>query len=263
MHNLILQKLRIAIQDKLILKDFSLNVKQNDVVALMGPNGAGKSTLFKAIMHHFNVRQLKGRVSYDGHNLNDKSTDEIAKLGIFYATQNPTELDGVQMLEFLKLISNQSHAEHTPFYQLFTSINQTLKTLDLPSEILSRNVNVGFSGGQKKKSEILQAQLFDPSLILLDEIDSGLDIDATKIIANFINQRRKKSITLVISHNVEFLELLKPNKVIILANGEIAKTGNQSLIKKIESLGFKPFIKNVQADEDFTKEDPFLTCNRR
>jgi Fe-S cluster assembly ATP-binding protein len=263
MHNLILRKIKVAIQDKLILNNFSINIKQKDVVALMGPNGAGKSTLFKAVMNHFNVKRLGGQIIYDGVNLNNKPTDEIAKLGIFYATQNPTELDGVQMLEFLKLISNQNSKEHVPFYQLFTSINETLKILDLPNEILSRNVNVGFSGGQKKKSEILQAQLFNPSLILLDEIDSGLDVDAVKIIANFINRKRNNSITLVISHNVEFLELLKPNKVIILANGEIVKSGDKTLIKKIESLGFKPFINNKKTNEDFSKEDPFLTCNRR
>jgi Fe-S cluster assembly ATP-binding protein len=135
--------------------------------------------------------------------------------------------------------------------------------LNLPDEILTRNVNVNFSGGQKKKNEILQSELFNPSLILLDEIDSGLDIDATKLIADFITRNAKKRITIIISHHLEFLHQIKPNKVIILVNGKIAKTGNIVLAKEIEKNGYKQYIENIPNNQDFEIIDPYLACHKQ
>jgi Fe-S cluster assembly ATP-binding protein len=134
--------------------------------------------------------------------------------------------------------------------------------LGLPDEILTRNVNVGFSGGQKKKNEILQSELFNPNLILLDEIDSGLDFDAIKLIANFINKNRPKRITIVVSHHLEFLQQIKPNKAIILVDGKVVKTGNISLVKEIEKNGYKQYTKNVQKNPDFEITDPYLACHK-
>ncbi|GHU48670.1 ABC transporter ATP-binding protein [Bacilli bacterium] len=241
-----------------------MSASKGDVIAILGPNGAGKSTLLKCIMKHFNVRITKGSINYDSHNLNKMTTDQIAKLGVFYATQNPTELDGVQMLEFLKLVANKNNAKTMPFMQLYSTIQDSLKTLELPTEILTRNVNVGFSGGQKKKNEILQAKLFNPSLILLDEIDSGLDIDAMKIISNFIVKNKPNCVTIVVSHHIEFLKILRPSKVFVLVNGSTAKIGDKNLVKVIEKDGFKNFVTNTSKNEaDFEKSDPFLVCRKK
>jgi Fe-S cluster assembly ATP-binding protein len=135
--------------------------------------------------------------------------------------------------------------------------------LGLPEEILTRNVNVGFSGGQKKKNEILQSELFNPKLILLDEIDSGLDFDAIKLIAGFINKNRKKRITILVSHHLEFLHQIKPNKVVILVNGKIVKNGNISLVKDIEKNGYRQYTKNIKKQSDFEITDPYLACHKQ
>jgi Fe-S cluster assembly ATP-binding protein len=260
----IIKGLSAKIGSKTILHNFSLSANKGDVIAILGPNGAGKSTLLKSIMKHFSVKITKGNIDYDSHNLNKMTTDQIAKLGIFYTTQNPIELDGVQMLEFLKLVANKNSTKNLSFMQLYSNIQDSLKTFELPNEILTRSVNVGFSGGQKKKNEILQAKLFNPSLILLDEIDSGLDIDAMKIISNFIVKNKKNCVTIVISHHLEFLNILQPTKVYILVDGYTAKIGDKNLVKVIEKDGFKNFIKNApKKQEDFEKSDPFIICHKK
>ncbi|MDR1234542.1 MAG: Fe-S cluster assembly ATPase SufC [Mycoplasmataceae bacterium] len=247
---------------KQILRNISLTAKQNDVIAILGPNGTGKSTLLKAIMHHFSIN-TSGSIEFNSQEITNLPTDKIAKLGIFYATQNPIELEGIQTLEFFKIIANENTENKIGFYQLYSKINELLEKLDLPSEILTRNVNVGFSGGQKKKNEMLQSQLFNPSLILLDEIDSGLDFDATKLIASFINKDRKNRITFIVSHHLEFLHQVKPTKVLIMINGEIVKIGNISLIKEIEKNGYKQYAPKNQNDSDFEITDPYLTCHKQ
>jgi Fe-S cluster assembly ATP-binding protein len=255
------QNLTVKIQNNRILSRISFNVKQSDVLAIVGLNGAGKSTLLKAIMNHFNLN-ITGSIKYNDKQLVGLDTDQIAKLNIFYGSQNPTELDGVQMIEFLKLVANATKSTKVGFYDLYKSINVMLTRLDLPQDILNRSVNVGFSGGQKKKNEILQAELFNPSLMLLDEIDSGLDVDAMKIISNYINQHKKNRITIIVSHHLEFLDIIKPNKVLVLSNGVVAKNGGAEILKTIKSDGYKNFTSKNNTGKAFTIEDPFLTCKR-
>jgi Fe-S cluster assembly ATP-binding protein len=257
-----INRLTTTFGKKDILSNVSLHAKQGDVIAILGPNGAGKSTLLKTIMHHFQVQIKKGQILFNQKNITNWTTDQIAKLGIFYATQNPTELEGIQSLEFFKIIANENSADKIGFYQLYSKINNLLKILNLPDEILTRNVNVGFSGGQKKKNEILQSELFNPSLILLDEIDSGLDFDATKLIADFIKKNIKKRITIVVSHHLEFLQQIKPNKVIILIDGKIMKEGNISLVEEIEKNGYRQYIKDIKKDQDFEITNPYLACHK-
>ncbi|MDR0985373.1 MAG: Fe-S cluster assembly ATPase SufC [Mycoplasmataceae bacterium] len=261
-NNLTIKNLYVSIHKKHILDNVSLNIKNGDVLAIMGPNGAGKSTLLKAIMHHFSTKIDKGTISFNNKTINNLPTDQIARFGIFYATQNPTELEGIQTLEFLKIISKNNIDEKSSFYELYNKIQTSLKALDLPNEILTRNVNVGFSGGQKKKNEILQAKLFNPKIILLDEIDSGLDIDAMKIISNYINQNKKKRITIIVSHHIEFLNIIKPNKVLVLINGRVNKQGNINLVKQIEKNGFKQFTNIQKNNKDFEISDPYLACHK-
>ncbi|MDR3330144.1 MAG: Fe-S cluster assembly ATPase SufC [Mycoplasmataceae bacterium] len=255
--------LSVKIGTKKVLNKISFSAIKGDVFAIVGPNGTGKSTLLKSIMNHFNVHITNGSITFNGKNIKNLATDKIAKFGVFYATQNPTELEGIQTLEFLKIIVNETSKDKVGFYQLYSRINDLMKSLDLPQEILTRNVNVGFSGGQKKKHEILQAQLFNPSLLLLDEIDSGLDIDAIQIIADFINKNRKDRITIIVSHHLDFLYSLKPNKVLVLIDGSIAKIGDLSLVKKIEKNGYKQFIPKQKNQPDFEITDPYLACHRK
>jgi Fe-S cluster assembly ATP-binding protein len=250
-----IKNLSLNIGQKNIINKCGVELKNNDILAILGPNGVGKSTLLKAIMNHFSI-QKQGDIVFENKKLNKLSTDEIAKLGIFYIAQNPIELNGVQMLDFLKLISNL-HEKKT-FYEMFSKINNSIKELDLPTDILNRYVNVGFSGGQKKKNEILQAKLTQPKVLLLDEIDSGLDLDGLKIIANYINQQRKNTITIVVSHQIDFLRLIKPNKTLAIIDKNKILHGDFSLIETIEKNGYKQF--GVKKDDDFIKEDPYLIC---
>jgi Fe-S cluster assembly ATP-binding protein len=260
MKKLIIKNLNVKIQSNNILNNISFNVNEGDVLAVVGLNGAGKSTLLKAIMNHFSLN-IKGSIKYGDNQLVGLDTDKIAKLDIFYGSQNPTELEGVQMIEFLKLVANSTKITKVGFYDLYKSINNALGMLGLPQDILNRNVNVGFSGGQKKKNEILQAILFNPTLVLLDEIDSGLDVDAMKTISQYINKNKKNRITIIVSHHLEFLNIINPNKVIVLSNGNIAKIGGNEILTKIEKDGYKSFNVGTK-DQLFSIEDPFLSCKR-
>ncbi|MDR2369543.1 MAG: Fe-S cluster assembly ATPase SufC [Mycoplasmataceae bacterium] len=258
-----IKNLTTTFDKKKILTSASFTAQQGDIIAILGPNGAGKSTLLKAIMHHFQVQIESGQIIFNKQDITNWSTDKIAKLGVFYATQNPTELDGVQLLEFFKVISNENSPEKIGFYQLYAKITDLLKSLGLPNEILTRNVNVGFSGGQKKKNEILQSELFNPKLILLDEIDSGLDFDAIKLIAHFITRNAKKRITIIVTHHLEFLQQIKPNRVIVLINGKIVKIGDITLATEIEKNGYKQYIKGVSKHQEFDIVDPYLSCHKQ
>jgi Fe-S cluster assembly ATP-binding protein len=172
--------------------------------------------------------------------------------------QNPIELNGVKNIDLLKLITSKND-KNMDFSQSYKTIINGIKELNLPTEILTRDVNVNFSGGQKKKNEILQATLSNAKVLLLDEIDSGLDIDAMKIIAKYINNQKKHSIILIVTHHLEFLKFIKPTKVIVLVDGTKVKEGQQDIIKVIESKGFEPYIdKNKRDEENFKKTDPFI-----
>ena len=248
----------IKVNNKYILRDFSLEAKTNDLVAILGPNGAGKSSLLKAIFNHYSLTKKTGKIYFNKIDITKLDATSIAHLGFFYCMQNPTELRGVKNLDLLKLITGNSD-KNRDFSKSYKIITDGIKSLNLPNEILTRDVNVNFSGGQKKKNEILQSILSAPKVLLLDEVDSGLDIDAMKIIAKYINNQRKHSIILIVTHHLEFLKFIKPTKVIVLVDGVKIKEGKQEVIKTIESKGFEPFInKNKRNEEDFSKTDPFV-----
>lgn len=251
-----ISNLTCKINNKSIIKNFTLKTNNKDVIAIVGPNGAGKSSLLKAIMGHFSIKKI-GKITFNNKNITNLDTNAIANLGFFYCMQNPTELNGVKNLDLLKLLS--SNTSNNDFSSTYKFIKQGIDDLHLPNEILTRDVNVNFSGGQKKKNEILQSMLFKPSVLLIDEIDSGLDVDAMKIIAKYINQQRHNSIILVVSHHLEFLKFIKPTKIVVLINGTKIKEGNLDIIKLIETKGFEPFIdKNELNNDEFSKTDPFV-----
>jgi Fe-S cluster assembly ATP-binding protein len=242
MKKLIINSLTVSINNKKLIKNLSFSAQKGDVFVLMGQNGAGKTTLLKSIMKHFTTKIDSGEILIDDVNINNLKTDEIAKLGVFYILQHPIELEGIQTLSFLRMINDNKKENKLDFSSLFTKVQNSLKSLSLPQDIIQRDLNLGFSGGQKKKNEILQAQIFSPNILLIDEIDSGLDVDAIKAVAQYINSNSKNLITVVVSHNNDFIKLLKPTKVAILNEGQIVASGDKKIIDQIEKFGFSKFV---------------------
>ncbi|MDR3163558.1 MAG: Fe-S cluster assembly ATPase SufC [Mycoplasmataceae bacterium] len=259
-NHLQIKNLTVSVANNQILKNVNIYAETGDIFGIVGPNGAGKSTLLKTIMHHYTVDIKSGRICFNQKSLNKLFTNQIADLGFFYVSQNPIELDGVGMIDFLKLIYTKQHNQYS-FSDMYFKTNEHMKQWNLPEELLTHDINVGFSGGQKKKSEIVQMSFFNPKVLLLDEIDSGLDVDTTKKLVEQILRDRKKYITIVISHQTDFLQMLKPNKVLVLVKGRIVKTGGASLICEINTKGFKPFMK-LEKSDDFVKEDPYRVCRK-
>lgn len=244
--------LHVSINERIILKDVNLSLKNGDILALIGPNGSGKSTLLKTIMHHFTPKIVAGNITFNQKSLNNLSTYEIARLGIFYIDQAPIELQGVPMIEFLKEII-RIHNPKASLLHLYQNINSLFDDLSLDKSLLSNDVNVGFSGGQKKKSEIIQSQLLNAKVLLFDEIDAGLDVDAIKKIQVYINKNRLNHIFIIVSHDLDFFYRLKPNKVAVLSNQTIAKTGGLELIEEIQKNGYKSYEKATKPITDAYK----------
>lgn len=228
-------------EDKKIIKDLSLEINDGETHAIMGPNGTGKSTLAKVIMGHYLFALTGGEIFFDGTKLNDLTTDERAKLGIFLAMQDPTVIDGVTNSEFLKTSSEEITGKHIDYFKFITEVNNSLKDLEFSKDMIHRHVNAGFSGGEKKKNEVLQIKILKPKLIILDELDSGLDVDSLKIVCENINKYKSENpdtSILIITHYPRILEMIKPDYVHVMKNGTIVKTGDISLATLTEKVGY-------------------------
>ena len=242
-----LQNIEASIENKKIIKNFNLQIKKNEIHVIMGPNGSGKSTLSKILAGHPSYSVTNGHISFCNQDLLALSPETRSHEGLFLAFQYPIEIAGVTNYDFLRLAYNekrkyQKKAELDPleFMELTQIMIQKLK---MKTEFLNRNLNEGFSGGEKKRNEILQMLLLDPKLVILDEIDSGLDIDAIKIICEgIINNLGKDSSLIVITHYPKILNYLKPNYVHIMIDGKIVKTGNLELIDILEKEGYESFL---------------------
>lgn len=228
-------------EDKKIIKDLSLEINNGETHAIMGPNGTGKSTLAKVIMGHYLFTLTCGEIFFNGTKLNDLTTDERAKLGIFLAMQDPTVIDGVTNSEFLKTSSEEITGKHIDYFKFITKVNNSLKDLEFSKDMIHRHVNAGFSGGEKKKNEVLQIKILKPKLIILDELDSGLDVDSLKIVCENINKYKIENpdtSILIITHYPRILEMIKPDYVHVMKNGTIVKTGDISLATLTEKVGY-------------------------
>jgi Fe-S cluster assembly ATP-binding protein len=241
-----LKNLDASIDSKKILKNFNLEIQPNEIHVIMGPNGSGKSTLSKVLAGHPAYSVDNGSISFQGKNLLEMSPEKRSTEGIFLAFQYPIEISGVTNYDFLRLAYNQkrkyeNQSELDPIE--FMTLTQTLiDKLKIKPEFLNRDLNEGFSGGEKKRNEILQMLLLNPKLVILDEIDSGLDIDAIKIICEAImNNFNKNSSLLVITHYPKILDYLKPTHVHIMIEGKIIKSGNTELIEDLEKIGYQAF----------------------
>ena len=227
--------------DKKILDDFSLTVNDGEIHAIMGPNGTGKSTLAKVIMGHFLYKIDEGKINFNDVIINDLSVDKRAKLGIFLAMQDPTVVEGVTNSEFLKTSREEMTGDHIDYFSFINEINNSLKELEFSKDMIHRHVNVGFSGGEKKKNEVLQIKILKPKFIILDELDSGLDVDSLRIVCENINKYKEKNpdvFILIITHYPRILELIKPNFVHVMNHGKIVKTGDINLAIETEKVGY-------------------------
>lgn len=241
-----IKELQVNIKDTdiNILNDFSLNINSSEVHAIMGPNGTGKSTLAKVIMGHYKYEVTSGDIIYNGESILDLEVNERAKKGIFLCMQDPIVIDGVSNSEFLRTAKSEVSGEKVNLYTFIKDIEKSMSDVSLNSNMLHRSLNVGFSGGEKKKNEVLQLKFLKPNLIILDELDSGLDIDSLRIVCENINEYIKenpKTSVLIITHYPRILEYIKPDFVHILKDGMIQKTGNLDLAFDIEKEGYNGF----------------------
>jgi len=238
-----IKNLQASINKKTILKGVNLTIKPGELHAIMGPNGSGKSTLAN-ILSGKNGYEISGEVNYRGKSLNNISVDERAQKGIFLAFQYPLEIPGVNTNNFIKTslnsIRKSKGKEELDTLAFLKLVKEKSSELGIDEKILSRQLNVGFSGGEKKKNEILQMKILDPNLSILDETDSGLDIDALKIVAKGVNSSRNNEKSfLVITHYQRLLDHIKPDFVHVLSDGKIIKTGCGELAEELEKTGYK------------------------
>ena len=254
MSELIIKNLHVSVEGKEILKGINLSIKSGELVALLGPNGHGKSTLFNAIMGHPKYIVTDGSITFDDKDVLKLSTDERAKLGLFLAFQNPSEVPGVSNSDFLRAAVNSTSDTKISTYNFYKLLDSSVKEAQMPFDYASRNLNEGFSGGEKKRNEMLQFLLLKPKLGMFDEIDSGLDVDAIQIVSNIINQAKTNDrMFLVISHYARLFDLIKPTRAVVIVNGRIAVDGDASIVKRIDKEGYE-FIK-TEYGIDIEKEN--------
>ncbi|EKU45716.1 Fe-S cluster assembly ATPase SufC [Staphylococcus massiliensis] len=237
-----IKDLHVSIEDKEILKGVNLTINAGEIHAVMGPNGTGKSTLSAAIMGHPNYEVTQGEVLLDGVNILELEVDERAKAGLFLAMQYPSEISGVTNADFMRSSINAKREEgdEINLMQFIKKLDKEMEFLDMDKDMAQRYLNEGFSGGEKKRNEILQLLMLQPKFAILDEIDSGLDIDALKVVSKGINEMRGDEFgSLIITHYQRLLNYITPDHVHVMYNGIIVKSGGAELAKRLEEEGYE------------------------
>ena len=237
-----IKDLHVNAGEKEILKGIDLNIKKGEIHVIMGPNGSGKTTTANAILNNPEYTKTEGTITFDGEDITKTRTDEIARKGIFMSFQLPEEIPGVSVTNFLKYAKNKITGQPVKIFQFKDELKKYMEELNMNSKNMERSLNVGFSGGEKKKNEILQMLVLNPKLAILDETDSGLDVDAIKTVSTGIEMfKNKNNAVLIITHNTKILHSLKVDYVHVLVNGKIVKTGGQELASEIEENGYAQY----------------------
>ena len=265
MSTLVIKNLHAEVDGKEILKGIDLTVSENETIAVLGPNGHGKSTLLNVIMGHPKYHVTQGSIFFDDVDVLKLTTDERARLGLFLGMQNPSEIPGVINSDFLRAAVNAKGGKPVSTYQFYKLINSATRELKMPFDLATRSLNEGFSGGEKKRNEMLQMVLLNPKIAMLDEIDSGLDVDAIQIVADVIKKEQEKGIGfLVISHYARLFDLIQPTRAVVIVNGKVVIDGDPSYIKRIDQTGYE-FIKTelgieIQKEENNMNTVSIGTC---
>ncbi|MCQ2486517.1 MAG: Fe-S cluster assembly ATPase SufC [Clostridia bacterium] len=239
-----IDNLKVNVGEKEILRGLNLSVGAGETHVIMGPNGAGKSTLGNAIMGNPVYEVVDGDIVFEGKSLIDEPTDVRAKAGLFMSFQNPLEVPGITLSNFIRNSLEMMTGERVRLWDFRKSIKATMKILNINETYADRELNVGFSGGEKKKSEILQLLMLNPKLAILDETDSGLDVDAVRTVSKGIEEFQNKEgrSIIIITHNAKILEALKVDYTHVLVDGQIVKTGGPELVDELQSNGFEKYL---------------------
>lgn len=252
-----IENLEVSVNNKKILDNFNLIINDGEIHTIMGPNGVGKSTLSRVIMGDSNYKVLNGSIVFNGDNLLPLSIDERAKKGIFLAMQYPMEIEGVSNQDFLRTAMSAVSNKRVGLYDFILKCEKGSEELSMNKELIHRSLNVGFSGGEKKKNEVLQIKLLCPKFIILDELDSGLDVDSLRIVGENIRAYKEENpdtSILIITHHPKILEYLRPDFVHVIQDGAIIKTGSYELAMDIEKNGYNDY-KNSK--NDITNEENY------
>ena len=237
-----IKDLYVSAEDKEILKGINLTIKKGEIHVLMGPNGSGKSTTANAILNNPEYQKVSGTISFKGKDITNETTDVIAKEGIFMSFQNPEEIPGITVANFLRTAKNKITGEPIKVISFKEELQENMEKLNINSKYADRSLNVGFSGGEKKKNEILQMLTLNPSLAILDETDSGLDVDAIKVVSKGIKMyKNDENAVLIITHNNKILQGLNIDFVHVIVNGKIVTTGGKEILKDIEQNGYEKY----------------------
>ncbi len=240
-----IKNLHVSVEGKEILKDLNLKIKQGESHVIMGPNGSGKSTLARTIMGHPKSVVTAGDILVDNESILKMPTDRRARLGLFLQFQNPVEIEGIGFINFLHLAKQSAEEKTVSTKEFMKEVKDSISELKMGEDFLGRSLNQGFSGGEKKKAEILQLSVLKPKIAILDEPDSGLDIDAIKIVSNSVNKISKENNLglLIITHYSRILAFVKPQFVHVMVNGTIVADGGHELTEKLEKDGYDSYIK--------------------
>lgn len=243
-----IENLTVQVEEKEILHNIHLDIRKGETHVLMGPNGAGKSTLGYTLMGNPRYEATGGKIMFRGKDITKESADKRAKEGMFLSFQNPLEVAGISLSSFIKNAVEQRRGSRIRMWDFKKELKKAMELLNMDESYALRDLNIGFSGGEKKKAEILQLLMLNPKLAILDETDSGLDVDAVRTVSQGIEtyQKEKNGALLIITHSTRILESLKVDYAHILVNGKIIKTGDASLIEEINEHGFEAFLKEQQ-----------------
>ncbi len=247
MSQLIIENLHVSVEGKEILKGIDLIVKENEIHALMGPNGNGKSTLLAAIMGHPKYEVTEGSITFDGKNVLEMSVDERSRAGLFLGMQYPQEVPGVTNSDFLRACINARRDTPISLFKFIKEMENTIAAMEMKPDLAHRFLNEGFSGGEKKRNEIVQMKMLKPAIAMLDEIDSGLDVDALKLVASSVVEMQNETHLglIVVSHYERFYQLLQPTHAHVLIDGKIVKSGSIDLVTKIDQEGYDWLLKEL------------------